>query len=404
LLLLPVGAPVKESECVKKVAAPVVSDFSPCGRAFHLRQFKSAAEAAAKSEASGAESAVADAAREALRTKLDVKGLNLEDYYALMGLEKESWRSTEEQIVNNWKIISFVCHPDKSTPEGRPYGEKRFKAMQLAYSTLTDKQKRIGYDSALPFDESLPKSSQGKTEADFYKVYGPVFERNSRFSTVKPVPVLGDKDSSNDEVNNFYDFWFSFKSWRDFTYLDEHKSDDSTDRYTKRENERKNKKLREGKKKEEMARVRKLVEDAMGKDARMVRIKAEAQAEAKARKQAKKDRFKKNNKVDEAKLAAEAKAKEEAEAAAAKKAAEDTIKKKGQNTNKMVKKVTKMCKNGRAGVFDDVEAKKALSAASYDELEKLVALMSIYHGPDEPMTDAEKKEAKDYFNTLLAKA
>jgi len=153
--------------------------------------------------------------------------------------------------------------------------------MQLAYKTLTDKKKRIGYDSQLPFNEKIPKAKEGTTEETFYKVYAPVFERNSRFSTIRPVPELGDEKTSDEDVSEFYSFWFGFKSWRDFTYLDEHKSDDSMDRYTRRENERKNLKLRAGKKKEEAARVRKLVDEAQKKDPRVARARAAAEEEKK---------------------------------------------------------------------------------------------------------------------------
>jgi len=39
----------------------------------------------------------------------------------------------------------------------------------------------------------------------------------------KDVPQLGDLSSSFDEVNHFYDFWLSFKSWREVPHPDEEK-------------------------------------------------------------------------------------------------------------------------------------------------------------------------------------
>lgn len=51
---------------------------------------------------------------------------------------------------------------------------------------------------------------------------------------MKPVPVLGDMSTSDNDVNSFYDFWLSFKSWRDFAYLDEHKVESANSREEKR--------------------------------------------------------------------------------------------------------------------------------------------------------------------------
>jgi len=56
---------------------------------------------------------------------------------------------------------------------------------------------------------------------DFFEVYSEVFERNSQWSVDTNVPLLGDKYSTIEEVDNFYNFWYNFNSWREYSYLDE---------------------------------------------------------------------------------------------------------------------------------------------------------------------------------------
>uniref|UniRef100_A0A8R1HQD6 Zuotin-like zuotin homology domain-containing protein n=2 Tax=Caenorhabditis japonica TaxID=281687 RepID=A0A8R1HQD6_CAEJA len=101
---------------------------------------------------------------------------------------------------------------------------------------------------------------------------------NSRWSNIKPVPELGKLDASREQVENFYEFWFNFSSWREFSYLDEEDKERGEDRYERREMEKQNKAERERRRKEEAKRIRKLVEMAYAKDPRIVRFKKEEQA------------------------------------------------------------------------------------------------------------------------------
>ena len=73
-----------------------------------------------------------------------------------------------------------------------------------AHDTLTDPQSKIEYDSGVDFDDTIPGPKAGTKDLDdFLKTYYPVFERNAIFSTVKPVPMLGDANTTKAEVRFF---------------------------------------------------------------------------------------------------------------------------------------------------------------------------------------------------------
>lgn len=53
------------------------------------------------------------------------------------------------------------------------------------------------------------------------QVFAPAFKRNARWSVDPKVPDVGDENSSWEQVSAFYDFWYGFKSWREFPHPDE---------------------------------------------------------------------------------------------------------------------------------------------------------------------------------------
>lgn len=103
---------------------------------------------------------------------------------------------------------------------------------------LTNPERRRQFDSVDPeFDalvEEVPTASQVKNAKDpnayFFKAFGPVFEREARFSKVQPVPMLGSYDDSKEAVEAFYHLWYNFDSWRSFEYLDKEVNEGS-DKY-----------------------------------------------------------------------------------------------------------------------------------------------------------------------------
>lgn len=269
------------------------------------------------------------------------KGKNeKEDLYALVGLGEERYLASDKMIKDAYRKVALDKHPDKcgaalKDPAERLKIEEHFKHIQEAYEVLSDPAKRRLYDSTDDFDDSFPESS-GSTPEEFFKLWNPVFLRNSRWSEKKPVPQLGDETTPYEEVVKFYDFWFTFKSWREFPQEDEHDLETAECREHKRWMERENSKMREKAKKEEVRRLRNFVELAEKLDPR-IQAQKQAQKDAKeAKKQAKLDE--KKRKEEEA--AALLKEEEEKKAAeeAAKKASKDDEKKEREKQKKALRK------------------------------------------------------------------
>lgn len=177
--------------------------------------------------------------------------------------------------------------------------------IQKAKDTLTDAKKRRFYDSTLPFDDEVPEKGDWKNDDEFYKIWHDVFDRNQMWSIKKPVPMLGDATTPASEVRAFYAFWNNFETWREWAQFDEHKPNESEDRYERRWMENENKKTRKTHEKKERARLIKLAETCYNNDPRIKAELAMAEAEKEAAKQLKKD-FKANQAYERERVQREA--------------------------------------------------------------------------------------------------
>lgn len=179
-------------------------------------------------------------------------------------------------------------HPDKRKGLGENVDPDNdyFTCITRAYEFLGNVQKRRSYDSIDPyFNDDLP--TQSEIDKDFFEALASSFKLNARWSERRNVPLLGNMKSERAHVEKFYDFWYDFQSWREYSYLDEEDKDKGQDRDERRWIDKQNKVMRLKRKKEEMARIRQLVDMAYNNDPRIVIFKKEEKDRKLAAKRAK---------------------------------------------------------------------------------------------------------------------
>ncbi|KAL3982856.1 DnaJ domain family protein [Acanthocheilonema viteae] len=207
---------------------------------------------------------------------LDPKRCKDQDHYKVLGLSNLRWQASTSQIRTAYRAKVLKHHPDKNNAVRVEAGgsKEHFTCITKAYEQLgLSEQKRRAYDSVDPlFDDSIP-DEKIITSDNFFDILAPVFIRNARWSIRQPVPLLGDINSAQVEVDRFYSFWFNWDSWREFSYLDEEDKEKGEDRWERREIEKINKIEREKRRRNEMKRIRNLVEMTYRKDPRVAMFK-----------------------------------------------------------------------------------------------------------------------------------
>lgn len=315
-----------------------------------------------------------------------------QDHYAVLGLSKYRYKATDEQIKKAHRKKVLKHHPDKKAAAGQAdENDSFFKCIQRAHEILTDPVKRRQFDSVDEEADVAPPTKKEITKPSaFYKKWNAVFQSEARFSKKTPVPVIGDDNSTKEDVEEFYDFWYNFDSWRTFEYLDEDVPDDNEGRDHKRHIEKKNANARRKRKSEDIARLRKLVDDCLGMDERIKKFRQAANAN-KNKKRLEKEAAAKREAEEKAKAAEEAERKrkedeerskaEKEQGKKAKEAAKNAVKKNKRVVKGSVKDVNYFADGAEASpkqideVLDDVD--KVLGNIDADELADLVSKLNV---------------------------
>lgn len=304
----------------------------------------------------------------------EAKDWKTQDHYAVLGLGKWRYKATEDQIKRAHRKKVLKHHPDKKAASGQDEGDQFFKCIQRATDILLDPVKRRQYDSV---DENADKEPPSKKDVqkkpgNFYKLWGPVFESEARFSKKQPVPKIGDDNSTKAEVEEFYNFWYNFDSWRSFEYQDEDVPDDNESRDQKRHVERKNNNARKKKKNEDVQRLRQLVDDALAMDERPKKFRQEGNKEKNKRK-ADKEAAEKAAK-EEAQRKKEEEARLAAEKEAAEKAARDESKKGKEAAKNAAKKNKRVIRQAPkdANYFTEGDAPASAIDGVLNEVDALI--------------------------------
>ncbi|SBS90746.1 DNA-binding chaperone, putative [Plasmodium malariae] len=198
--------------------------------------------------------------------------------------EKKKKREKNNKNDNNTDTKKdLVYYMEKYNIEKLTEEEKKlmFLKIQDSYTILSDKILRKQYDSSVPFDEYIPTLIELEEASNFYEFLRPVFKRNAKWSAKKPVPDIGDENTHIESVKYFYDFWYNFVNWRDFSYQNEYDYEEAECREERRWMERENKKIQKKASRAENLRIIKLVDLAYNNDPRIIaenkRIKLEKQ-------------------------------------------------------------------------------------------------------------------------------
>ena len=131
------------------------------------------------------------------------------DWYSILNVQKNATTGTIKEAYHKQCLET---HPDKLKTDC----DSHFKLVVKAFDILGNSEMRRAYDSIGPIEEVTLKDKE-YTDDEFFRVFARHFRKFAKWSSMT-TPTLGDITSDMNEVDNFYNFWFDFKSWRDFSF------------------------------------------------------------------------------------------------------------------------------------------------------------------------------------------
>ena len=299
---------------------------------------------------------------------LDAKTWRENDHYKVLGLNDFRWRTRPEDLKKAYRALVLKYHPDKGKyrqQEGKNVKNVNlndvFSCLTKSYEFLSKPSNRRSFDSYEPeFDDSIPNAmKQGKNcdPDQFFQTFTNVFERNSRWSR-HALPEFGDNNSTFDEVNDFYSCWYEFESWREFTYEKLEDLEKAEGRWERRDYAMQIKKENKIRRKEEIKRLRKLVDNAYNSDPRIKRFQREElerkEAEKLKRRQEKEAKRLELQRIENEKLEAERKKQEAIDAE--NKRIKDAEKKNKETQKKLLKRSRQNLRKKLVEIFTEETA------------------------------------------------
>lgn len=212
--------------------------------------------------------------------------------------------------------------------------------------------------------------------------------------------------STRKQVDEFYQFWFEFESWREYSYLDEEDKEKGQSREERRWIEKQNKVQRAKLKKEEMARIRSVVDAAWNIDPRIALYKELEKQEKQEKKLARqKAAQQQKDELEKVRLEEERKLREETERVQAEEKEREAAAKKIKDAQKKaLKKERKtfrtICKSNNYYSVD--ERSSVENMASMEELCEILPVEELTK-LNEELAKLSLDGGREAFNKSVAK-